>query len=158
MNYFPVSVLTLQGVNTTSVVPTTTKVVIPTVTTGKNSVSDIKLSDQQYKIMRILWDNGSASAKEVQAAMGGELAQTTIGTMLTRLEKKGVLSSTTRGRERVFAPEITDSEVKNSTVSSLIATMFKGNPAELMAHLVKESEIDQDELDSIRDMLEESED
>ncbi len=121
-------------------------------------MSDIKLSDQQYKIMRILWDNGSASAKEVQAAMEGELAHTTIGTMLTRLEKKGVLSSITRGRERVFAPEITDSEVKNSTVTSLIATMFKGNPAELMAHLVKESEIDQDELDSIRDMLEESED
>ena len=115
---------------------------------------DIKLSDQQYKIIKVLWSLGQGSAKQVQASLSGQpLAHTTIGTMLSRLEKRGILVSETLGRERVYTPLFSESEVNSSMVSSLVSTLFKGDPSALLAHLVQESEFENGDLDSIRQLL-----
>ena len=116
--------------------------------------STFKLSDQQYKIMKILWMKGEASARQIQEELSGELAHTTVGTMLSRLEKKDILSSRIQGRERFYKHLVSETDVNKSMVSSLVSTLFKGDPSALVAHLVKESEIDKDELDSIRDLIE----
>lgn len=117
----------------------------------------VKLSDQQYQVMRALWQLGEGSAKAVQnqaSHMG--LAHTTIATILTRLEKKGVLTSHTQGRERVFQPVVSEGEVRHSMISSLVGTLFKGDDRQLLAHLVKESDLQADDLDEIQKMLAEA--
>lgn len=115
---------------------------------------NIKLSDQQYMMVQALWSLGEGSAKDVQQALlDVPLAHTTIGTILSRLEKKGVLSSATRGRERVYRAEISESDVKRSMVSSLVSTIFKGDSKALLAHLVREGEIDKDELSDIKSLI-----
>ena len=115
----------------------------------------VKLSAQQQRILRVLWREGEASAKRVQQALDGELAHTTVGTMLSRLEKKGVLTSTAKARERFYRPLVSESEVRRSMVSDLVSTMFKGDPKALVAHLVRESDIEAGDVDAIRKLLEE---
>lgn len=117
----------------------------------------IKLSDQQYQLMQALWSLGEGSAKAVQshvAELG--LAHTTIATILTRLEKKGVLKSRTIGRERVFVPTVSEGDVRRSMVSSLVGTLFRGDDRQLLAHLVKESDLHAEDLDEIQKMLAET--
>ncbi len=115
----------------------------------------IKLSDQQYQLMQALWILGEGSAKAVQAQVQElGLAHTTVATILTRLEKKGVLSSRTVGRERVFAPTVSEGAVRKSMISSLVGTLFKGDDRQLLAHLVKESDLHANDLDDIQKMLE----
>ena len=116
---------------------------------------NVTLSAQQHRILRIVWREGEASAKQVQQALNGALAHTTVGTMLARLEKKGVLTSTARSRERFYRPLVTEGEVRRSMVSDLVSTLFKGDPKALVAHLVNESDIEPDDLDAIRKLLEE---
>lgn len=99
----------------------------------------VKLSDQQYAIMQVLWDKG--------------WAHTTIGTVLSRLEKKDILASETVGRERKYRPLIQEDDVKRSMVSNLISALFKGDPKQLLAHLLKEGEIDKNVLKDIGDLL-----
>lgn len=121
-------------------------------------MDEIKLSDQQYGIVEILWRLGEGSAKDVQqAAPELNLAHTTIGTILTRLEKKAVLASHMRGRERVFKPLVSESQVKRTMISSLVDTLFGGNKAALMAHLVEDSQFDKDELQDLKKLLDEDE-
>ena len=116
---------------------------------------NIKLSDQQYLMVQALWKLGEGSAKDVQQALAElGLAHTTIGTILSRLEKKGVLTSETRGRERVYSALISEGDVKRSMVSSLVSTLFRGDSKALLAHLVREGEIDEDELEDIRTLIE----
>ncbi|NVJ97847.1 MAG: BlaI/MecI/CopY family transcriptional regulator [Alphaproteobacteria bacterium] len=115
---------------------------------------NIKLSDQQYQMVQALWHLGAGSAKDVQQALQDvSLAHTTVGTILSRLEKKGVLASEPRGRERVYRPLISEGDVKRSMVSSLVSTLFKGDSKELLAHLVKEGELDGDELSDIKALI-----
>lgn len=117
----------------------------------------VKLSDQQFQLMQALWQLGEGSAKAVQtrvAHMG--LAHTTVATILTRLEKKGVLTSRTEGRERIFEPTVSEGAVRRSMISSLVSTLFKGDDRQLLAHLVKESDLQADDLDEIQKMLAEA--
>lgn len=119
---------------------------------------EVKLSEQQYQLMQVLWHRGEASAKTVmQALPEAKLAHTTVATILSRLEKRGVLSSRSEGREKLFSPLVSESDVKRSMVSSLVGTLFKGDNKALLAHLVKESDIQESELDDIRSMIEASE-
>jgi predicted transcriptional regulator len=114
----------------------------------------VKLSDQQYAIMQVLWDRGSASAKQVQQALSDEgWAHTTVATVLSRLEKKDILASQTIERQRCYRPLIQESDVKRSMVSGLVSALFKGDPKQLLAHLLKEGEIDKDDLKEIGDLL-----
>ncbi|PCI63801.1 MAG: BlaI family transcriptional regulator [Kordiimonadales bacterium] len=116
--------------------------------------ANVRLSDQQYHIVQALWVMGDGSAKDVQQHLSGlGLAHTTIGTILTRLEKRGVLTSATRGRERVFRSLISEGDVKRSMVSSLVSTLFKGDSKALLAHLVNEGDIDAVELSEIKALL-----
>ena len=115
-----------------------------------------KLSEQQYSLVEVLWALGEGSAKDIQQRQPDlDLAHTTIGTILTRLEKKGVLSSKMRGREKVFVPLISEAQVKRSMVSNLVSTLFGGNKAALMAHLVEDSQFEKDDLAEIKKLLDE---
>jgi predicted transcriptional regulator len=118
-------------------------------------MADVRLSAQQHRILRVLWREGEASAKQVQQALDGELAHTTVGTMLARLEKKGVLASVVRNRERFYRPLVSESDVRRSMVSDLVSTIFKGDPKALVAHLVREQDIAPGDLEAIRELLEE---
>ncbi|GHF22976.1 transcriptional regulator [Kordiimonas sediminis] len=118
----------------------------------------VKLSDQQYQIVETLCHLQGGSARDVLNNLPDQsLAYTTVATILTRLEKKGVLSSETVGRERVYTPEISVSEIKRSMVGGLISTLFKGDSKALLAHLVREGDVDPNELEDLRQLLDKKE-
>ena len=58
------------------------------------------LTDLQLAILRVLWERGRASVMEITDALRGSrgLAQQTIATILSRLEKRGIVSHTTQQR------------------------------------------------------------
>jgi len=119
---------------------------------------NVKLSDQQYQVVQALWAVGEGSAKEVQTQSGLDLAHTTISTILSRLEKRGILSSQSKGRERVYKSLISENDVQRSMVSSLVSTLFKGDPKALLAHLVREGDFDDNDLVEIQSLLHDEQD
>lgn len=119
---------------------------------------DVHLSDVQMEIMRTLWSEKSATTATVHERVGKprSLAYTTIATVLARLEKRGLLRSAKDGRERVFEPLVSEGQVRKQMVTDLVATLFRGDPRALVSHLVRESEIGERDLETIRALLEES--
>lgn len=119
--------------------------------------SRYRISDQQYTLMDILWRLGRGSARDVLNEMQATPAYTTVATLLTRLEKKGLLKSEVQGRERVYSPAVKREQVNQSMISGLVSTVFRGDSAALMAHLVREGEMSADDLEDIRRLLEQKE-
>ncbi len=119
----------------------------------------VKLSDQQFQVVQALNKLGGASAREVQQELNHlGLAHTTIGTVMSRLEKKGVLSSKVQGRERIYRCTVDEGAIRQSMVNSMISTLFKGDSKALMAYLVSEGEFDIDELDELKKLVQHGED
>lgn len=114
-----------------------------------------QLSEVQLAVMRALWRAGRATTAAVHDRMGKPraLAYTTVATLLSRLEKRGLVRSEKEGRERVFEPLVTEAEITRTMVSDLVAKLFRGDPRALVSHLVKDSEFDDTDLETVRRML-----
>ena len=115
---------------------------------GTDRMSRTSLGALQYAIMRVLWDEGEASVARVFEALPREhrRALTTIATMLTKMEKKGVVGHRAEGRQFIYRPTISEAEVQRGMVSELTERAFGGDPALLVAHLIQEEELDAREL------------
>lgn len=109
--------------------------------------------------MRILWDRAEATVLEVQTRLRPErdLAQTTIATLLSRLEKRGVIEHRLEGRQFVYRPLVTEQEVRRSMVSELTTLLFDGSSAALMTHLLRTREMNPGDLDRVKRMIAEAE-
>lgn len=120
----------------------------------------VHLSDLQLAVMRALWARGESAVADLVADLGPKrgLAHTTVATLLTRLEKRGLLASRRDGRTLIYKALISEPDVRRSMVADLVATLFKGDPKALLAHLVREDEIVPGDLERIRAKLKETDD
>ena len=109
--------------------------------------------------MRILWESAEATVVEVQNRLRPErdLAQTTIATLLTRLEKRAVIAHRLDGRQFVYRPLVTEQEVRRSMVSELTDLLFDGSSAALMTHLLHSREMKPGDLDRVKRMIADAE-
>jgi predicted transcriptional regulator len=114
------------------------------------------LGELQYAIMRVLWSEREASVNRVFEALPAEhrRALTTIATMLTKMEKKGVVSHRSEGRQFVYLPEVEEQDVRRTMVEDLTERLFDGDVAALVSHLLTEQEIDRDELGQLQKLIE----
>lgn len=110
------------------------------------------LGDLQLAIMRVLWERSEASVAQVHEALLAErgLAPTTIATMLTKMEKKGVVAHRKEGRKFIYRPTISEAEATRSMVAELTEKVFLGDPAALVSHLISEHELEAEDLRQIR--------
>jgi BlaI family transcriptional regulator, penicillinase repressor len=116
---------------------------------------NLVLSDLQIALMRVFWSRPSASAAEVVAELRATrpLAHTTVATLLSRLEKRGLLIAIREGRNVAYRAAVSRQDVRRSMVSSLLAGLFDGEARGLLSHLVDQRSIGADELAEIRAAL-----
>lgn len=117
--------------------------------------SDLVLSDLQLALMRVFWSRPGANAAEVVAELRTTrpLAHTTVATLLSRLEKRGLLIATREGRQVTYRAAVTRRDVRRSMVSALLAGLFDGEARGLVSHLVDQRHIAPAELAEIRAAL-----
>lgn len=117
--------------------------------------ADVALSELQITLMRVLWRNGETSVSDVAAALAEErgLKYTTVATLLSRLEKRGVVKQRREGRQLVYRALVSEPQVRRSMVADLIGSLFGGDAKELVAHLVSESDIAPGDLERVRKRL-----
>ena len=96
------------------------------------------LTELQLAILGILWDRGEATSRDVRDALEPDrsLALTTVATLLSRLEKRGVLAHRRAGRSYVFRPTVTRDEVRTAMVRDLAENLFDGDRIALIGHVL----------------------
>ncbi len=116
---------------------------------------DIALSELQIAVVRVLWRNGETSVTDIAKVLGDErgLKHTTVATLLTRLEKRGVVEQRREGRQLIYRALVSEPQVRRSMVADLVGSLFGGDSRELVAHLVRESELAPGDLENLRKRL-----
>jgi predicted transcriptional regulator len=119
-------------------------------------MTDAQLSDLQLGLLRILWDRQEATALDVHAAVVAqrrELAPTTVATMLSRLEKKGLITHRVEGRQYIYRPLVSEPEVRRSMLARLTDYFFQGDVSALVSHLVDKKGGAADDLAHVKQLL-----
>lgn len=123
------------------------------------SDQSVHLTDLQLAIVRLLWERGDCTVVEVQEGLlpQRDLAQTTVATLLSRLEKRGVVSHRVAGRQFLYRAEVSEPAVRQSMVGELTQMLFAGRPTALISHLIAERDIDASELDEVKRLIAQAE-
>ena len=96
------------------------------------------LSPLESRVMRIVWDRDSATAEEVREELAPEqaLKDSTVRTVLRRLEAKGYVRHTFQGRVYVYTPAVPPGRVAADAVRTIVERFFNGSVENLLVGMV----------------------
>ena len=114
-----------------------------------------RLGDLQLAIMRVLWERREAAVTEVHAALEAErgLAPTTIATMLTKMEDKGVVAHRSERRRFLYRPTVSEEAVQREMLAELTERLFLGDVTAVVSTLLAEHDVDREELAALRRLI-----
>ena len=115
----------------------------------------VGLTDQELEIMKVIWDRGNATVREVYEELlkHRKIAYTTVLTMMGVLEQKGRLTKDAGDRAYVYHTTEPRAEVVGSMVTDFIKRVFNGSATPLLVHLAESREIRQEHLDELSKLL-----
>ncbi|MEO7456409.1 MAG: BlaI/MecI/CopY family transcriptional regulator [Gemmatimonadaceae bacterium] len=118
-----------------------------------------ELTELQIAILRLLWERGEASVADIWEALYAErgLAQTTIATLVARLQRRGIVDRRVVDRQYVYRSTISESDVQHSMVSELTERLFAGDVAALVSHLISANDMSPGDLARVKAMIENAE-
>lgn len=108
----------------------------------KASPQPSRLTPLEVKIMQVLWRDGPCNVQSVQEQIPGELAYTTVQTVLNGLHKKGKVRRTLKGRAFEYKAAIAQEAVLRNAVREFVNRMFSGSPEDLVMSLIKTKQLD----------------
>jgi BlaI family penicillinase repressor len=114
-----------------------------------------KLGKVQLLIMQILWERGSATAREITDALAPTegLAHSTVQTLLRKMEAKGAVQHEIDDRTFVFTPLFRQDEVTETATRDILTRVFHGSVYGMVSHLLKNERISTDEMERIRELI-----
>ena len=108
-------------------------------------------------MMQLIWQHrvGAAgiSAEQVREALGRPLKDSTIRTVLRRLEEKGYLTHTVEGRTYLYHPAEARQKVAGRAVKRIIDWFCDGSVEALLVGMVDSDVLDQKELQRLADRI-----
>jgi BlaI family penicillinase repressor len=126
-------------------------------TRRKKKAEELKeLSDLELAVMDVVWQAGECSSAEVVERFQARrpLAATTIRTVLASIERKGYLERVpTVERGLRYRPRVPRDAVAGRSLRKLVTSLFEGSPRNAMAYLLRESEMNDADLEEIGRMI-----
>lgn len=115
------------------------------------------LTELQLAVMQVLWGQGEATVQDVQKHLDRPLAQSTVATVLGRMEKKRLVTHRVEGRQFVYRATVTEPDARRSMIEDFWSrsdALFDGDVASIMSHLLSASDVDQAELARVKALIE----
>lgn len=121
----------------------------------------MQVSEAESVVMQVLWEaRGPLAAEDVVSALAGEQEwqEATIKTLLNRLLKKGAIAATREGRRYLYSPVLQREAWLLGESEGLLARLFDGRVAPLVAHFSQHRKLDKADIAELRKLLEEMDD
>src|SRR5262245_27035080 len=116
------------------------------------------LTEQELEIMKIVWELGSATVREVYEVLLGrrKIAYTTVMTMMKILEQKKHLKKSDGERAYVYRPARPKNQVIKGMVREFVDRVFNGSAEPLLVHLVEDQRLSEKDLQEMARLIRKS--
>lgn len=116
--------------------------------------SDV-LTEAEQRVMRVLWEKGEASVREVTEALETSypVAYNTVLTILRILTDKDYVVPRQDGRAFIYKPSVSKADARSRALRKMMSTFFEGSPTELAQHLIRNETLNAKELQALKDEL-----
>lgn len=122
-------------------------------------MTNVNLSDGEWKIMNVLWERESATIMELTSALQEETGwdKHIIITMLNRMEKKGGVAFLTNGRTKRFYPLLSRNEVSIRETKGFLNKVYRGSIGMMVNAMVEDKALTKQDIEELYGILEQAE-
>jgi predicted transcriptional regulator len=108
-------------------------------------------TERELEILKILWDLGEASVRQVFDVMRAreDIAQNTVQTFLRMMEDKGLVRHKAEGRTFIYTPIYS----RENTVSRFLDRVFDGAVNELVMNALSVKKLSATELEGLEKLI-----
>jgi len=106
------------------------------------------LSELEHLVMQIVWQHNSVTAEDVRTALADRhpMKESTVRTILKRLEEKGYIEHRVDGRTNVYSGLDAPQNVAAKAVRQIIERFCGGSVEQLLVGMVANDVVDEKEL------------
>ncbi len=114
------------------------------------------LGDLEREVMQLVWANGQVTAELVREQLDRRLKESTVRTVLRRLEDKGYVGHTVDGRTYVYHAMQPRGRVAAKAVQRIVDWFCNGSIDEVLVGMVDSAMLDQRQLRMLADKIAEA--
>jgi len=112
-----------------------------------------ELGELERSILQIVWRMGKVTAEQVREELGRPLKDSTIRTVLRRLEEKGYLAHAVENRTFLYRPAESRQRVAGRAVKRIVDWFCEGSVEALLVGMVDSKVLGRAELQRLADRI-----
>jgi BlaI family transcriptional regulator, penicillinase repressor len=112
------------------------------------------LGELEQAVMQLVWAGRATTAEAVREQLPRRLKESTVRTVLRRLEEKGYVTHTVDGRTYVFRAVEPRARVAAKAVRRIVERFCNGSVEEVLVGMMDAKMFDQRQLDMLREKIE----
>jgi BlaI family penicillinase repressor len=112
-----------------------------------------ELGEVESSILSIVWREGSVTAEQVREGLERRPTDSTVRTMLRRLEEKGYIEHTVENRAFVYRPAESRQRVAGRAAKRIVDWLCGGSVETLLVGMVDSKILDRDELQQLAERI-----
>ena len=112
-------------------------------------------TDAELAILRVLWDLGPATVRDVHETLAEsrDTGYTTTLKLMQIMAEKGLVTRDESARTHIYTARLSRGETQQQLVSDLLDRAFGGSAAALVMQALRAGETSEDDLRQIRDLI-----
>lgn len=112
-----------------------------------------ELGDLEHDVMQLVWAYGPVTAETVRERLSRPLKESTIRTVLRRLEEKGFVTHSVNGRTYLFEAVEPRANVAARAVRRIVDWMCNGSVEEVLVGMVDTAVLDSAQLQRLAEKI-----
>lgn len=118
-----------------------------------------KLTDAEWKVMAVLWEQSPRTMMEITNALKEETgwSKHTVMSFLKRMEEKGALHFTDGGKAKLYYPDWEREAAQMQETEEFLNKMFHGKIGLMLHAMVQQNALSEQEIDELNRILNEAE-
>ena len=126
-----------------------------TLRTRSGALVKAPLTELENEVMQVVWKAGPSSVEAVHQVVSRKrkLKETSVRTILRRLEQKGYLQHEEKGRAYIYRAAETARNLAARAVRQIIDRLCKGSVEELVSGMVEAKVLSRDEMERLEDFV-----
>jgi predicted transcriptional regulator len=110
-------------------------------------------TDAELAILRVLWERGPSTVREVHEALQDGSGYTTVLKLMQIMTEKGLVVRDESQRAHVYSARATQQKTQRQLVADLVDRAFGGSPAQLAMQALSTKKTSPEELAELRRLL-----
>src|ERR1700755_3437063 len=115
-----------------------------------------ELGDLEHEVMQLVWAHGPVTAEIVRERLSRRLKESTVRTVLRRLEEKGYAHPTVAGAPYVYHAAEARARVAAKAVQRIVDWFCNGSMEEVLVGMVDNAMLDQQQLRMLAEKVEQA--